>query len=519
MPVDGRWFAIGKGAALMNLGSIGFREYQCSIIRSVLAHGNTLVVLPTGLGKTLIGAGVMADALARGRKALFLAPTKPLAEQHYGTLKGMLSIGGGGMLLLTGALGRPRRREAEAAARVIVATPQTVANDLKKGLLSLDEFGAVVFDECHRAVGRYAYTYLANECHTRGILVVGLTASPGGKKERITALVKTLGISNIEVRVSTDLDVVKYVMPHNVHVVMVDLSDRIRAMSDLLVPEINRSLDGLHKLGLFNFRNFDSIPKGRLIELGNQIGRMSSQSYKFAALFSYTKLLNLTHMYDLLLVEGIYPLSRYLEGLYERPEKSRGLEALLKSQGIIALRQEARKALENGEEHPKVTAMFDILKDYKGGRAIIFAQYRTTVKMLVEYLNNNSLPARPFIGKREGVTQEQQKQTIQDFRDGKFAILVASSIGEEGIDIPGVDLVLFYESIPNEIRNIQRRGRTGRFAAGEVYMLVARGTKDQVYLHVSRQRELKMLNTLRSIDLSLSERRGPGPENQRLLGR
>jgi len=80
----------------------------------------------------------------------------------------------------------------------------------------------------------------------------------------------------------------------------------------------------------------------------------------------------------------------------------------------------------------------------------------------------------------------QQKQIIEDFRSGKFNILVASSIGEEGLDIPSVDVVVFYEPIPNEIRNIQRRGRTGRFRTGEIYILVTKATKDEVYFFVSK---------------------------------
>jgi Fanconi anemia group M protein len=504
MAIDGRWYGIGKGAQMMNLDGIEFREYQANILKSILASGNTLVVLPTGLGKTIIGAGVVADAASNGLRSAFLAPTKPLAEQHYNSLRRLLGLPEDELLLLTGSMQKGARALLEGKAKVIIATPQTFANDLKAGSISLDSFGAVVFDECHRAVGKYAYTYIANECDVRGVLMVGLTASPGGKKEKINALVKTLAIRHIEARISTDGDVAKYVMPNRVHVVNVDLSPRIREIAGLLKPEINESLDGLHKLGLFHFRNFETIPKGRLIELGNQIDRMASQSYKFAAMFSYSKLLNLTHAYDLLVVEGIYPFSKYIDSLYAREKKSRSLEHLLKSQRVVAARASAHEALKNGEEHPKVLSVLDIIKDYRNTSSIVFAQYRSTVKMLVEYLNNNGIPAAPFIGKKEGFTQDAQKRTIEDFRNGKFRVLVASSIGEEGIDIPGVDLVLFYEAIPNEIRNIQRRGRTGRFGSGEIYLLLAKDTKDQIYFYISRQRELKMLSILRDINGKIS---------------
>ena len=236
MAIDERWRVLGEASTLLNLEGIEFREYQFNIIKSVIEHGNTLVVLPTGLGKTIIGAGIIAHALSEGRKALFLAPTKPLAEQHYHSVSKLLSLEQEKIILLTGSIAKASRKAAESGSRVIIATPQTVANDLRDGMLSLDDFGAVIFDECHRAVGKYAYTYIANECMVRDILIVGLTASPGGKKERVNALVKALGIEHIEVRISTDRDVVKYVMPKNIHVIGVDLSPRIKQIANIIRP-------------------------------------------------------------------------------------------------------------------------------------------------------------------------------------------------------------------------------------------------------------------------------------------
>ncbi|MEM4066000.1 MAG: helicase-related protein, partial [Candidatus Micrarchaeaceae archaeon] len=105
------------------------------------------------------------------------------------------------------------------------------------------------------------------------------------------------------------------------------------------------------------------------------------------------------------------------------------------------------------------------------------------------------------------VTQEAQKQTIADFREKKFDVLVASSIGEEGLDIPAVDLVIFYEPIPNEIRNIQRRGRAGRVRAGDIVVLTTNDTKDMTYLFVSMQRERKMLYIINKLKEEMEERR------------
>lgn len=508
--VDVRWYELGPAAGMVRLEGLGFREYQFNISKSILSGRNTLVILPTGLGKTLIGVFAIANALYNGKRALFLAPTKPLCEQHDKTLRGLLKIEPEKVLLLTGALTREKRAKLEEGAMVIVATPQTVANDLKEGVLKLENFGVIVFDECHRAVGKYAYTYIANEAEIKGIQIIGLTASPGGKPERIKELIETLKIENIEIRISTDADVVRYVMPRHIHVLYVEKSERINLIASYLRPLIEESLESLNKMGLVGFKKFENIPKGKLIELGNEINKIAAKNFRFGAMFSYIKLLNLLHMYDLLETEGLYAFSEYIKSLANREKKSRAIESLLNNRNIIIAKQLSDEGLKLGMEHPKVGMLFDVLSNYGGKSAIVFAQYRSTIKMLVDQLARKGFNARAFVGKKEGVTQMQQKEVINDFRDGRFNILVASSIGEEGLDIPSVDLVVFYEPIPNEIRNIQRRGRTGRFRAGEIYILVTKGTKDEVYFYVSRQRERKMLSIINSIKAKLlqSQREG-----------
>lgn len=502
---DERWSRIGRASEFMNVEGLEFRDYQFNIINSIFKHGNTLVVLPTGLGKTLIGVSIIADSLSKGRKALFLAPTRPLVEQHYSTLRSMLKVEGEEILLLVGTVNKKKRGEYEGKAKIIVATPQTVANDLRNGLFSLEDFGTVVFDECHRAVGKYAYTYIANESVVRDMLILGLTASPGSKKEKINALVDALKIRYIEARISEDEDVKRYVMPKYVHAVMVEKSERIEQIAGFIAPEAENSLNSLNKMGLLRFKSFERIPKGILLQAGDQITKISAQNYRMAAMFSYVKLLHLTHAYELLTTEGLYPFSKYFQALDEREKKSRSIESLLKNKNVAEARRLANEALNNGEEHSKVFAVLDTIKNYRGKSIIIFVQYRSTIKMLVEFVRNNGFSVRPFVGKREGITQNMQKATIMDFRNRKFDVLIASSIAEEGLDIPSVDVVLFYEPIPNEIRNIQRKGRTGRFRAGEVYILVAKGTKDEIYLYISRRREEKMLSLIKGINRKLEQ--------------
>ncbi len=500
----------------LKLDGLEMREYQENIINSIKKNGNTLVVLPTGLGKTLIGVIMLVEQLEYGKKSVFLAPTRPLAEQHYNNFKRILNVEEQDMLLLTGSVSKKKRKEMEKIAKIIVATPQTVSNDLKDGTLTLDDVGVVIFDECHKAVGKYAYTYIANECNIKEITIVGLTASPGSKREKIMGIIEALSIRNIEARISTDSDVSRYVKQKYTHNVQVEMTDTIKSIAKFIEPEAEASLRSLNKMGFLRFKRFDRIPKGILIDAGNQISKINAQNYRMGAMFSYVKLLNLSHAYELLTTEGLYPFLTYMKTMQNKEKKSKSVENILANKSIVKAVTMADEAIKRGEEHGKIIALIDIIRKYKNRSVIVFAQYRSSIKMIVEYLINNDLTAKAFVGKKEGVTQEMQKDIIQEFRDRKFDVLVASSIAEEGLDIPNVDAVVFYEPIPSEIRNIQRKGRTGRFRDGEVYILIANGTKDEVYSYISAHRERKMLALINKINNELSQK--VKPAGQTTLG-
>ncbi|HHF56586.1 MAG TPA: DEAD/DEAH box helicase, partial [Thermoplasmatales archaeon] len=175
------------------------RDYQINIFNSV-KDKNSLVVLPTGLGKTIIAIMMIAYKIKYG-KILFLAPTKPLCEQHYATIKELTTIEG--VFLVTGEKTKKEKREKiYQMAKVIVATPQTIENDLD--VINLKEFSLAIFDEAHRAVGNYAYVAIAKACLEQGVQILGLTASPGSDFSRLKEVITNLGIENIEVRSEED---------------------------------------------------------------------------------------------------------------------------------------------------------------------------------------------------------------------------------------------------------------------------------------------------------------------------
>ncbi len=254
------------------------RAYQLAIYNSVKEKGNTLVVLPTGLGKTLIALMLIKDFSKKGR-TLFLTPTKPLAKQHYETIMNVLEFPEDDVSLMTGDLAQKKRKD-EYEKKVIVATPQTIRNDLKSKILS-PEFSLIIFDECHRAVGDYAYTYIAEKAENS--LIVGLTASPGGKNERIQEVLSHLKIKNIEIRTSLDDDVIQYVQKSTINWIPVNLSPLLR--------KIKQNIDAMVSVHARRLSAMGFVPplkhKGRFMELRNRILNMKHNS-KYHILVEYS---------------------------------------------------------------------------------------------------------------------------------------------------------------------------------------------------------------------------------------
>ncbi len=499
--------SLGPYLDLVDTGQIEARDYQINIAKSIYSGANTLVVLPTGLGKTLIGIFAIAKALSSGKKAIILAPTKPLSEQHYASLSKLLKLNASEISILTGSMPVKERKEREESARVIAATPQTIANDLRSGRFSLKEFGLIIFDECHRAVGRYAYTYIADEGKLGGVQLIGLTASPGSDRKKIGELVNVLGIEDIEIRVSTDPDVAPYVMGKQVAVEYVEKGNVIDSIRGILKPVIDIHIGNLFKRGLVYTRDFEKLPKRVLLEVGDNINKIQAVNYRFAAFFDYVYVLNLVHAYDLLSTEGLYSFISYFDSLNAREKKSRAVKSILSDGEVSKALRLAKDAEADGDEHPKMFKLAEIVGGtFRGKSVIVFAQYRSTIKKIAEVLVKNGIKAAVFIGKGEGITQSKQKQVIDEFRNRNFDVLVATSIGEEGLDIPSVDAVIFYEPIPSEIRNIQRKGRAGRVKFGDVVILVTVGTKDEAYLMVSRIKERRMKDLVMKMKNELAHR-------------
>jgi Fanconi anemia group M protein len=495
------------------------RAYQQNIAR-VASETNTLVVLPTGLGKTMVAmlvAKARLEKFPKG-KVVMLAPTKPLALQHYETFKRMMSIGNDEIAIMTGETNPVERSYLWRKSRYIFATPQTVRNDLRAGRVELNETVLLVFDEAHRSVKDYSYTQLAQIYKEQGWnpLIMGLTASPGGSRAKVNEIMQNLFIEKLEIRTEDDDDVKPYVEQTKIEGIRVALppeySTLVHALRDIYNEKVTR-------LVAAGFLSKTRLTKTMLLAArGSILNRLKAgggnKGYLYGALVSQAQGVMILHAVELLETQGPAVLEKYLVRFREKPEQGKSAQALLRDKRWIFIESEAEKL--RSAPNPKLEKLTEILRDQLSSKPdskiIVFTQYRDTIETITERLTAVSITSNRFVGQankvdNEGMDQSKQTETLEQFRGGEFSVLVSSSIGEEGLHVPDVDLVVFYEAVPSEIRSIQRRGRTGRTRPGRVIILLAEGTVDEAYYYSSINRERFMKSLVTTGEIRKPERR------------
>ena len=489
-------------------GEISPRAYQEAIfVKS--KDKNTLVILPTGLGKTYIGILLAAYTLhSLQKKVLVLAPTKPLAEQHLKSFSDILNIEKESFSLLTGTVPPSKRDELYKKSLVVIATPQVIENDILGIKINLEDFGLIIFDEAHRAIGDYAYTYIAEKAISKNIRILGLTASPASDKEKMEDIIHNLGIENIEIRNENSPDLKPYVQNVYISWVTVKLPDEFLEIKKLLEMLLKKEITNLKDLG---FLSSQDVTKKEILDtvlkINNKIKVVPTheKSIYYSALKSQAKALKIHHALELLETQGISPLISYFKRM--RDSKSRSSLELLSEKTLIRVITMADNLKQQGIEHPKLSKLYElVIKEVNNGKnLIIFSHYRDTTMRIVKELEKfEEVKVERFVGQAskkddEGLSQKKQKEIIERFRLGEFNVLVATSVAEEGLDIPEVDMVILFEPVPSEIRSIQRRGRTARKKSGEVVILMAENTRDEGYYWASKKKERQMKLTVMNL--------------------
>jgi ERCC4-related helicase len=505
------------------LQNIKPREYQQKIFETC-KEKNCLVVLPTGLGKTLIALMLTIERMKKfpGEKVVMLAPTKPLAEQQKNSFKKHLPELFGEIQLFTGQITAKKRKKIWQTADIIFSTPQCVANDLKKDLYSLEDVCLLIEDEAHRCVKNYDYNFIAQKykSQSRNQRIVGLTASPGSDARKIKQICKNLGIEEVELRTRESQDVKEYLQELEFEKQIVNFPAEMEEIRHVLKKIFEDYIEELRRRKVL----FGPATKTGLINLQkSMMGTIARGGKNFNYMLGVSacaQAIKIQHALELLETQTLASFDSYLKGLFKQAEKkqSKGVIKLVKKPEFNYIYSASNELLAKNKEHPKLDKLKEIIKQEKSKnpqtKIIIFTQFRDTATSIAKNLNElKDIKAKVFVGQAKkssssgisGLSQKQQKNIIEEFSEGKINILVATCIAEEGLDIPEVNTVIFYEPIPSAIRSIQRRGRTARLQQGKLIMLITKNTRDETFYYVSRSREKQMHSAIKQIKKDLQE--------------
>lgn len=493
------------------------RDYQKRIFDSCTKK-NCLVVLPTGVGKTLIALMLTIQRMKKfpGEKVVFLAPTRPLAEQHLATFQKHLPELFGDMQLFTGKVKAEDRKKIWETADLVFSTPQCVANDLKKNLYDLKEVCLLIEDEAHRCIRNYSYNYVAGKYkqQSRHSRILGLTASPGSESWKIKEICKNLFVEEVELRTRESDDVKEYLQELEFEKIYLKLPGEFEEIRQVLKQLFDQYIEELKRRKVL----FTPPTKTELIKLQKKLGGMLARGSKnfqyMLGASACAQAIKIQHALELLETQTLSSFHKYLKQLFDQAAKkqSKGVIKLVAKPEFNFAFVKTNGLLAKNIEHPKLDKLIEIVEKERSKnkkvKIIVFAQFRDTTKIISKNLNKlKGIKAKIFIGQAKkqgsGLSQKEQKHIIKEFSEGKVNVLAATSIGEEGLDIPEVNAVIFYEPIPSAIRAIQRAGRTARLMKGKLIILITQKTRDEAYYYVSRTKEKKMHSAIDQIKKEL----------------
>ncbi|KAF8766692.1 Fanconi anemia group M protein like [Argiope bruennichi] len=496
------------------------RDYQFAIVKEALFK-NTLVILPTGLGKTFIAAVVMYNIYRwyPSGKIIFMAPTRPLVAQQIDACYKVTGISHADTTQMTGTNQPEERKRMWMKKRVFFLTPQVLVNDLARNICPAESIKCLVVDEAHKALGNHAYCQVIKElqAYTTHFRILALTATPGSDTQAVKLLLSNLLISHVEMRTEDSDDVKPYTHVRDIEKIVVPLGDRLLSIKSRFLDIINIYLKRLTQRRAMTAKNPSSLSKFQVLKMREDFSQHPPSNIdKFAyglIMADFSLCISLYHAYELLLLHGARSFYNFLTGIingeksipHARSElqKNYDFDVLLKEiqENYIVENMEGNQIMGSNSfgkkpGHPKLEKLLEVVLQHfncvnkvKDTRVMIFSQYRDSVQEITDMLNHYKpmIKVMSFIGQASksatsaGFSQKHQLKVIQQFRSGGYNTLVSTCVGEEGLDIGEVDLIVCYDCPKSPIRLVQRMGRTGRLRGGKIIILIAEGKEEQMY--------------------------------------
>ena len=486
------------------------RNYQYEIAISAVT-ANTLIIIPTSLGKTFIAALLILNFYRwfPSGKILFLAPSRPLVTQQMIKIQEVTQIPKTEIAEITGSITPEVRKAKWKTARVFFATAQTVQKDIENKVCSVDKIVLLVEDEAHKARGNHSYCVIVKEIAkiSKFFRVIGLTATPGSTFADVQHVIYNLMISKIEIR--NDSDCAQYIHTKDIQSEIIPNSEGTEELSARLNSILQYYLKELRKLSLISNTDPLKTTKGAMTKL------LTSSNVLDKAGFAITQSIRLLNLREKLECYSVPVFVQELENFLkkeDRPDDTQFNE-------LHCLLETAKRAPQVDPKMEKLTQIVvDFLKSSISSKIIIFCNFRKIVTDIVKKLNMASdiIKCIEFIGQSskigdKGQNQAKQLSIMEAFNKGIYNTLVSTSIGEEGLDIGEVDLIICYDAQKSPIRTIQRMGRTGRHQDGKVIFLLTESTKNLLKTAETAQNSISTLVARRRNDFEFykSEKMNP----------
>lgn len=495
------------------------RDYQFSIVRTALKH-NTLVCLPTGLGKTFIAAVVMYNYtrwFPRG-KVVFMAPTKPLVSQQLMACSGITPLDSAQICEMTGKISPNKRCKEWKEKSVFFLTPQILRNDLDTGKCTAENIVCLVIDEAHNARGNYSFCSVVKKIaeSTKHFRILALSATPGKDTRTVQEVLCNLLISKLEVRTNESIDVAAFTHATKTETIVVKLSAELEHVRGLFLEVLREAVSRLAKYHVLHETDPEAITKTRLLdakrkfENGARPGIGQSEAKHIQAQLGLA--IALYNCWGLLSTHGLKAFQKACSKICE-PGASRTRVQLVQSPHFVAVESWLIKN-DGVQSHPKMEHLKRIVGDHfevaaregVSSRAIVFSQWRDSCEQIAEVLGAlQYVQPVQFVGQggKGKVTQKEQSTVLAKFRAGEYNTLVATCIGEEGLDIGSVDLIVCFDAQSSPLRSVQRSGRTGRKRKGRCVILMSEGSEARNYER-SKSAGKNVMKTLTEKKASLS---------------
>jgi ERCC4-related helicase len=370
------------------------REYQKEALEYALSFNTAVCVLPTGTGKTLVGIAWVIELLNKGevKRILILEPSRFLVEQTYKMYLENTNLSKEDVNLVYGFLSKEERERREIWKRgvAVICTPQTAFNDIHL----LEDFDAVIVDECHHTTGRYAYVKLLSDYNFKHRL--GLTATLSDKVRN---------------------DVISY------------LSNKIKIWT---WEELKKKYP--------QYRFPDWIGEVYDAELDEEEIDILSKIEK----------------------SNLEPLARsFCLRTFTRDGALALMETLNNTKTKLSREfpDEIKDKLTKLRELHKLEVVESVLNEHDFEKCIIFVDRVCVANKIFEKFRN--LNPILFLG-RLRIGLEKQKEILEEAKKHEHKLIISTSAGEEGIDLPTADLLIIWSNVASPIRFIQRHGRITR---------------------------------------------------------